>query len=47
MSCVLKDERTSRQGTAGAKAQGQRAHMSEGSSKQLSLDGAAVGSGGR
>ena len=38
MSYVLKDERMRGQGMAGAKAQRQRAHGSEGSGKQLSLD---------
>lgn len=43
MSCVLEDETMSGQGMAGAKAQRQRAHMSVGSGKQLSVVGVASG----
>lgn len=41
MSCVLEDERMSGQGMAGA--QRQRAHLSVGSGKQLSVVGVARG----
>lgn len=38
LNCVLKDERMSRQGTAGAKAQRHRAHMPVGNCKWLGID---------